>query len=336
MKKAIAFILLFCMIFACVSCDNDINSSSESSKETEVKESESESVTAERESQSESESEESSASESESESASESAVETENGSENGSESESESESSSLESETEVIKITEFGQFSSAISKTKESADRLRQMSISASVYNKGSSYSDSEISSALSSAKAIGTFGAIKYPNAGSFMKHFLENTGENYEIDMNVFLKDENALSTRNDEINKALRACEALGVEGDSISIYQIEETVHHNLTGDWKYSVGSYFTSIEIKNLSVRGNVYTATIIYRVTDFYNWDANNDAAVFSGSLGSLTNNLSPKDLHQLHRVGKAREFLSEGEISYTVSWTKGSTVDMIYALND
>ena len=32
----------------------------------------------------------------------------------------------------------------------------------------------------------------------------------------------------------------------------IYQIEESIHHNLTGDWKYSVGSYFTSVEIYDI------------------------------------------------------------------------------------
>ncbi len=210
--------------------------------------------------------------------------------------------------------------------------------MSSNLYDKGalSSYDESKLSSIKSSANFIAVGGSlVSYKNASAFMKHFLDNTGEDYEIDMSSFLKDENALATRNAELNKALRACEVLAIEGESISVYQDEELVHHNLTGDWKYAIGSYFTAIEIDNLSVDGNIYTATFTYKVTDFYNWDESDANSVFSGTLATLTKNVSPKDLHQLHRAGMAKEFLSYGEIRYTVSWAKGSTVSSIIAFN-
>jgi hypothetical protein len=332
MKKAIAFILFLFMIFSVISCGTDISSSSSSESEEQessstVKESESE---AQSESQTESESE--SQIESESEDASSSDESSSEVFEESSATESESES---ESESEKV-ITEAGAFSSAITETKESADRLKQMTNAKITYNKGATCSDDKIASIMQGANIIKTGGSLlgSYRNASALMAHFLGNTGEDFVIDMDTFLKDENALKTRNEELTKALRSCEVLAREGESISVYQIEELVHHNLSGDWYYAVGSYFTNINVQNLTVNGNIYTATINYNVTDFYNWDYSDSNPVFSGLLGTFTNNISPKDLHELHRAGEAQEFLSHGEVSYTISWVKGSSVSSIPTL--
>ena len=332
MRKLIAFILLFCMIFSCVSCDDDISTTSSNQNDESAPES----------SVSESASEESSSGESEIEESASSSTELESVEASESESVEVSSSESDEeesesSETEVIAPVTFGNYSSVTSGVSQSYDRLRQMVASKNAYGKGATCSDAEIESILRGASTIRLGGSFfsSYKNAGKLIGHFLDNSGEDYDIDMDEFLKDTNALKTRNDELNDALRACEALAIEGEKINVYQKEEIVHHNLSGDWWYAVGSYFTSIEIIDLSVSGNVYSATVKYNVTDFYNWDFNNDTSVFSGFLGSLTNNISPKDLHQLHRAGKAQEFLSHGEVTYTFSWIKGSTVDTIPALN-
>ena len=330
MKKTISLVLLLCIIFSFVSCESNTSSSSEA-------ESQSSASSIEDESQSSAESEsttfedESSSVEASTEASGEESSSGKSESESESTSESESESGS-ESESEKP-ITESGAFSSAITSTKESADRLKQMASAKATYNRGATCSDSEIKSILQGANTIKTGGSLlgSYKNASKLMGHFLGNTGEDYAIDMDTFLKDENALETRNEELTKALRACEVLAREGESVNVYQIEELVHHNLTGDWHYAVGSYFTSINVQNLTVNGNIYTATINYKVTDFYNWDYSNDSPVFSGFLGTLTNNISPKDLHELHRAGEAQEFLSRGEVSYTISWVKGSSVSSI-----
>ncbi len=324
MKKAIAFILFLFMIFSVISCGTDISSSS--SSESEEQESSSTVKESEAQSESQTESESESQIESESEDASSS---------DESSSEVFEESSATESESEKV-ITEAGAFSSAITETKESADRLKQMTNAKITYNKGATCSDDKIASIMQGANRIKTGGSLlgSYRNASALMAHFLGNTGEDFVIDMDTFLKDENALKTRNEELTKALRACEVLAREGESISVYQIEELVHHNLSGDWYYAVGSYFTNINVQNLTVNGNIYTATINYNITDFYNWDFSDSNPVFSGLLGTFTNNISPKDLHELHRAGEAQEFLSHGEISYTISWVKGSSVSSIPTL--
>ena len=203
------------------------------------------------------------------------------------------------------------------------------MSMSRKAYNAGTSYSQSQLNSTLSNAKLVKNGGELLgYTNASGFIDHFLSNTGENYTINMSAFLKDENANLNRRSSLSSALRACEVLACKGQSINVFQKSEVVHHNLTGDWKFAVGSYFSSIEVQNLTFDGEKYSATFIYRITDYYNWDSDDSNSVFSGFAGTITGNISPKDLHQLHRAGMAKEFLSVGEASYTVEWTKGAAV--------
>jgi hypothetical protein len=210
---------------------------------------------------------------------------------------------------------------------------MKQMAWSNTIYGKGvaSGYDANKLKSIKSSASLIAMGGSIvNYKNASAFMSHYLENTGEDYIIDMKSFLSDENALYTRDAELNKALRACEELAIKGEEINVYQKEELVHHNLQGDWHYAIGSYFTSIEITNLTTTGRVYTATFTYKITDFYNWDEAKTGNFIDGF------NLSEKDFAQLHREGLAKHFLSKGEITYTVSWAQGQTVSEIIPFND
>ena len=312
MKKAVAFLLILLMALSCFSCDfsNDESSAESSSTQKST------------ESTSQSESESKKESESQKESESETEIES-----------SESQSSQTESSTQTSKpaLKEYNGFSTTIKATAPAPNRLTQMSVSGNAYDKGSTYTQDKLNSVKSSANLIAMGGTFfkEYQNAGKLISHFLGNSGDVYTIDMNVFLKDANALATRNIELNEALRACEVLAVEGQSITVCQKVEEVHHNLTGDWHYAIGSYFSGVEVKNLTVVGDRYTATIKYSVNDFYNWDESDAEPVFSEFLGTLTKNISPKDLHQLHRAGLAQEFVAHGEITYTISWTKGNTVE-------
>ncbi len=243
------------------------------------------------------------------------------------------ESSEEDSSSEIIdtppeKITEIGNFST-VSGTVESYDRLRQMSLSAAVYNIGSVYTDTELSSVRSSAGKIVLGGSLTYRNAAKLMKHYLDGSGENFIIDMISFLSDQTTLQNRNADIEKALRAAEILVYEGESVDIYQMQESIFHNLSGDWKYALGSYFTSIEMNNVTFNGEIYTATLKYKAIDFYNWDEGNSSAVFTGTIANIVGDISPKDLHQLHKAGMAQEFLSVGEITYELSWRLGDNAE-------
>ena len=218
-------------------------------------------------------------------------------------------------------------------------DRERQMGISAEEYGTpvidASTYTSSKMSSVLSGAKTIagnGILGKIVkgvYPNASRFMAHYLENTGTDMTVNMgtgsNGFFKSgSGTIGHRTTRVSEAMKAAEALAREGQSISIYQQGEIVNHfSDTEDWYLAVGSYFTCIEMHELTVTVNAdgtksYSAKLKYSIADFYNWNEN------SWSTIPIVD-VSQRDLHQLHRTKQAKEFETTGSITYSITWTEG-----------
>lgn len=221
---------------------------------------------------------------------------------------------------------------SLIKETKDADDRIKQMNNSKAKYKAGTSASSWDLFKYQAAANAIVVGGSVAgYENAKNFLSHYLNNTGKQYTIDLNSFFKDSDALNVRNKDINRALRAAEELAIENATVNVNQCMEQVNHNLTGDWKYSLGSYFSRINMGNVTVTEEngtkIYSATLKYTVTDFYNWDEADGNKVFGL--------ISPWQLAQLHRAGRAQEFLSVGEISYEITWTEGQTVDQISGIN-
>ena len=220
-------------------------------------------------------------------------------------------------------ILEYNNFST-IKETHKSDDRISQMAESNYTYNTGSKYTEEQLNEVLRKANLISSLGALAYKNATLFMSHFLDNTGEDYIIDVDEFLKDSNAQKNLNRDFTRAMRACEKL-YHSDVGTIYQKEESLFHNLEGDWYYCVGSYFTSLKITNLTFDGNLYTATFEYTITDFYNWEESSFVNIFSGLARTIIGDISQKDLCQLHKAGLAKEFLSIGTYVTEVTWPEG-----------
>ena len=229
--------------------------------------------------------------------------------------------------------------------TEPAADRIKQWNSSQGDYGTGSHRSEKELVGSgwldkgiLGKAKLVITGGKLLgYKNAAKFMQHFLNNTGNDYNLDVKAFLNsDSGAMTCRNREINNALRAAELLARKGETLTINQLTENhpwQSELATEDWQYSLGSYFTDVDVIDLTVTEingvKTYSASIRYIVVDFYNWDTNNwnDFA----RIGP-----SPHDLHELHKAGLAKEFMTYGEITYSsVTWTEGQVVSQISALN-
>lgn len=218
--------------------------------------------------------------------------------------------------------------------TEPAADRIKQMNASAADYKKGSSESTWLYSLLAGTISAGGS--TLGMPDAAKFMSHYTGNTGKDYTINVSSMLSsDSGALSCRNTAIDNALRAAEALAQRGKSINVGQLTEghPMQWQLaTQNWQYSLGSYFDDVDVNNLTVTEvngvKTYTADITYIVTDFYNWDTND--------YNKFKDIISPHQLHELHKAGKAREFLSYGEITYeSVTWTEGQGVADIAGLN-
>ena len=221
--------------------------------------------------------------------------------------------------------------------TEEPYDRVKQQNASNADYKSGSSLSSMKLYGALIIANGIASGGSlIDMPVASNLMSHYLKNTGANYNLDVAKFMKeDSGALSCRNTAINNALRAAEALARKGKTITIGQLTEGhpwQSQLATDNYRYALGSYFDDVDVINLTVTEvngvKTYTADIKYIVIDYYNWDTN-DYNEFAGII-------SPHNLHELHKAGKAREFLTYGEITYkSITWTEGQTVAEIAGLN-
>ncbi len=242
-----------------------------------------------------------------------------------------------------IEVTVNGMKYSTDAVTEPAWDRIKQQNASNADYNTGSHYTEKELvgsglfsSSVKSKANLIVTGGSLLgYSHAAKFMKHFLNNTGTDYNLDVKEFLSsDSGAMKSRNDAITNALRAAELIAKEGKTYTINQLTENhpMQNTLTEDWQYSLGSYFTDVDIINVTVTEvngvKTYTADIKYIVTDFYNWDTNN--------YNKFASIVSPHDLHELHKGGKAKEFMTYGELTYkNVTWTEGQSASAIAGLN-
>ena len=230
-------------------------------------------------------------------------------------------------------------FSYEVPENTMAADRNKQMNRSEAEYGTpvidANTYTDSKLKDVLSDAKTIAGNGllglAVKlaFPNASEFMAHYLKNTGADKIIDMGTgskgfFKSGAGTIAHRTTRVNQALRAAEALAREGQSVSIYQQMEIVNHfGGTEDWYLAVGSYFTCIEMHNVTVTVNAdgtktYSAQLTYKVADYYNWNEN------SWSTIPIVD-VSQRDLHQLHRTKQAKEFESTGSKTYSLTWTEG-----------
>ena len=224
--------------------------------------------------------------------------------------------------------------------TTLSYDRLRQMAESKAGYNT-TTMSDSDAKSIIDKSNLVITGGSlIGWSNAAKLLQHFLDGSGEQYTLNMSSFLSDSTIKGFRDSDINNALRAAEAIAIVGESLDVNQKSENLHRP-SGDWYYAVGSYFTDVDVLNLTVTVDAngvktYNADIRYIATDFYNWNKNDTTPVIDKKVlfFSITGP-SPAELYRLHESGRAQEFLTYGEITYSnVTWTEGQDVSAIAGL--
>ena len=161
-------------------------------------------------------------------------------------------------------------------------------------------------------------------PNAASFIKHFLDNSGEDYLYDAETVIK--GTQSEKNNyiqNINDVIKLCESAVIDElwfISKPSIQLPGT-DFSTTGckgetaiaiDWWSAIGGGQNALasEVKCKKTDGSfVYTAKIRYYVLDVYDWE-----------------NKGEENFANLHKYGYAENFLSYGCYETTIEWQKGS----------
>lgn len=168
------------------------------------------------------------------------------------------------------------------------------------------------------------------YDVASDMLLHFLNNTGEPYDIyPVKRLLTDEGTESTQYEffisELNDIMSAAEIMVVPGQEKSFARKVEKQfldsEQKLTGkNWMYSLGQHrvFTKTVVHR---ENNVFTATITYGIRDYYDWDPD--------YKGETLFNVAPPILWRLNYHGMARNYTVEGVATIILTWTYGERAE-------
>lgn len=160
-----------------------------------------------------------------------------------------------------------------------------------------------------------------KWPDAARNLSHYLANTGEPLEQDVNRVLHDvplfqakvdETKTSLGEDAVNRA-RASGATGPVTFPISTAWTGYYIHQSESANWFYAMGGVSYSltgqVTVYPPTSPGGSYRYEVTTRVNlaDQYNWDGGK-----STEIGPIT--VTDDELARLHRQGLAREYRNEG----------------------
>ena len=126
-----------------------------------------------------------------------------------------------------------------------------------------------------------------------------------------------------RKSVVDSVLEAAEYMVPTNTTKTIYN-SNIIHAGEITDsvnWRNTLGQ--SEIKIKAIVNKqsSNVYSATIIFNVVDFYDWDNT------ITNMGKLP--VSPQELWELHHAGVAKHFLTKGASKLQISWKQGQRWD-------
>lgn len=236
----------------------------------------------------------------------------------------------------------------------------------------GSSYSDDKINNVYKIAdyvanyqKYVDEYGAQDkldelYAETGftldlgfgaQMIKNYIDMTEKtvDYSDRMPELLSHPKVVAAQSTTINAAMKAAENLVQDGQSgVSIYQNTPMSFSSLRssdGTIYFALGSYHTMADLTNVKRTGDTYTATVTFRIVDYYDWNQEGTEPEFTTYLEKLDDSyreligqmvdmptlegFCQKDMAQLHLAGFAQNYLAQGAITYQITWTAGQTFD-------
>jgi hypothetical protein len=169
--------------------------------------------------------------------------------------------------------------------------------------------------------EAVGGALVYGYNHASDNLLHFLDNTGDPFDVHTDEFIRqDSNAkkrfyedLSAAMDFVESANRTHNPLGgniVQANNSILLAPESTV------DWDGAAGQTSWYVRGQNIKIIGNECSMDFSVHQRDFYKWDPQSTRS-FAG--------LKFSDLAKLHEFGVAQDFVQFGSFTTTVTWRKG-----------
>ena len=269
-------------------------------------------------------------------------------------------------------VTKYGNYStdSAVKTLEEIfADKIK---FTEDTYATGSSYSDDKISHIYKITDYIANYEkyveeyAVQdqledlYEQTGftldlgfgaDMIKHYIDMTGDTYDYTarMEELLAHPKVSAAQSTCINAAMKAAENLVKDGQSgVSVNQTQPmnfTSLKSTDGTIYFALGTYHTMADLSNVQRTGDTFSATVTFRIVDYYDWAEDGVTPEFTGYLEKLDDSyrtllsemidmptlegFCQADLAQLHYAGLAQNFLAHGTIVYNVTWTAGQNFD-------
>lgn len=154
--------------------------------------------------------------------------------------------------------------------------------------------------------------------DAGAIYRHYLGNSGEDYEFDYARAYEDDSGVTANvNAEVAKAQAGAEQLVAQGnDDFSMTgDASQAPNYAQTENWQKTIGGY-QQWSSSDVTVDGDQATMVITVHAEDRYNFNAG-QSDIASGT---------PDDVNgRFTELGWAQPFDSTGSVQLTVTWTLG-----------
>ncbi len=269
-------------------------------------------------------------------------------------------------------VTEYGNFTSAAAALSPEQIFAQDVKAAADSFGQGSAYDEGKLANVFQITDYIANY--EKYVEeygvqdqldqlyeetgftldmgfAADMMKHYIGATGEDFDFSatMPELLESAKISAAQATSISAAMVAAENLVKSGQSgISISQKTHMRFTSLKasdGPAYYALGNFSTMTDLSDVQRNGDTLSATVTFRIVDFYDWSPDDKEPLFTDVLKDLDDTyrtllgemvdmptlegFCQADMAQLHNAGYAQSFLSSGTIVYTVTWTAGQTFD-------
>lgn len=273
---------------------------------------------------------------------------------------------------EETPVTEYGNFTTEGSPLTLEEIFKDEIKHTTDTFATGSSYSDEQISNVYKIADYVANYEkyieeydareefdelyaqtgfTMDFGFGSEMIAHFIGMSGETFDYTnrMPELLDFPKVAAAQATGVNAAMKAAENLVKDGQSgVSINQLTPVNFSGLKstdGPIYFALGSYYTMADLSNVQRTGDTLSATLTFRIVDYYAWTEDATEPEFTSYLEKLDEDyrllvgeiidmptleaFCQADMAQLHYAGLAQNFLAHGTIVYQITWTAGQTFD-------